>query len=214
MSKVNSYFKSSALNWELAWQLKNFRHKLFIGIFFLVVILVCSPFFFQYIEKRNGFLFNDPLLKLFPSYNVYILIFILVWSNVLLMFFVSIKMPSLFLTFLISYVFLSFVRWLSIFLFPLEPPPGMIELIDPLSNYFYGVNFITKDLFFSGHTATLFLMFLCQSNKIIKNYTLISCLFIAILVLLQHIHYSIDVIFAFPFTYLCYKSAKFIILRT
>ncbi len=214
MGKVNTYFKTVGLNWELAWQQKKFRYKLFTSIFFLAVILVCSPFFFQYIEKRNGFLINDPLLKLFPAYNVYILIFILVWSNVFLMLLASIKMPPLLLTFLWAYVLLSIVRWLSIFLFPLEPPPGIIELTDPLSNYFYGVNFITKDLFFSGHTATLFLLFLCHQNKMIKYYTLISCIAVGILVLIQHIHYSMDVIFAFPITYLCYKGAKFIILKS
>jgi hypothetical protein len=101
----------------------------------------------------------------------------------------------------------------TIYLFPLETPPGIITLIDPLSNHFYGVPFITKDLFFSGHVSTLFLMFLCQKNKYFKFYTLISCLCVGILVLIQHIHYSIDVIFAFPFAYLCYQTAKYVTIR-
>ena len=213
MSMVYKYFKSTSLNWQLSWQQKAFRYKLLAGIFLITIILICSPYFFQYMEKRKGLLFNDALLNLIPAYNVYILIFILIWSSAFFMLITIIKNPSIFLTFLIAYVLLSILRALSIFLFPLETPPGIINLIDPLTNYFYGVPFITKDLFFSGHVSMLFLMYLCQNNKFIKYYTLTSCLCVGILVLIQHIHYSIDVLFAFPFAYICYRSAKYITLN-
>lgn len=212
MSTVRRYFKNTSLNWQLSWQQKSFRYKLFAGIFLITIILICAPYFFQYIGKRKGLLFNDALLNLIPAYNVYILIFILIWSSAFFMLITAIKNPSIFLTFLIAYVLLCILRALSIFLFPLEAPLGIINLTDPLTNYFYGVPFITKDLFFSGHAATLFLMYLCQHNKLIKYYTLTSCLCVSILVLIQHIHYSIDVLFAFPFAYICYRSAKYITL--
>src|SRR5665811_2116514 len=86
---------------------------------------------------------------------------ILIWSSAFFMLITIIKNPSIFLTFLIAYLLLSILRALSIFLFPLEAPLGIINLIDPLTNYFYGVPFITKDLFFSGHVSMLFLMYLC-----------------------------------------------------
>ena len=214
MTNVSNYFKSIAINWQLSWQQKGFRNKLFAALFFTAILVVCSPYFFQYIEHRKGFIFNDPILNLVPPYDMYLLIFFLLWSNAFLLLTIAFKKPSIFLTFLISYILLSIVRGISIFLFPLETPPGIINLTDPLTNYFYGANFITKDLFFSGHASTLFLIFLCHDKKPIKYYTLFSCIGMSILVLVQHIHYSIDVIFAFPFTYLCYKSAKLIILRT
>ncbi|MDB5198669.1 MAG: hypothetical protein JWO92_632 [Chitinophagaceae bacterium] len=210
---VSRYFKSAGLSWELSWQQKTFRYKLFVGIFILMIILISFPFFFQYIEKRKGLLLDDALLNWVAAYDVYILIFSLVWSCALFMLIAAVKDPGIFLTFLIAYILLSIVRMLSIFLFPLEPPAGIINLTDPLSNYFYGVSFITKDLFFSGHVSTLFLMYLCHHNKFMKYYTLISCLCVSILVLIQHIHYSIDVLFAFPFTYLCYSLAKYIALK-
>jgi membrane-associated phospholipid phosphatase len=64
---------------------------------------------------------------------------------------------------------------------------------------------LTKDLFFSGHTATLFILFLVSEKKIIKTVFLISTIAVAIAVLLQQVHYSIDVFAAVFFTYACYK---------
>jgi len=210
MSNIRSYFTTAGLNWQLSWQEKKFRNKIVAGTFFITIILICLPFFFQYIEKRKGLIFNDAILTRVPAYNVYLLIFILVWSNGFLMLRTIIKKPSVFLRFLFAYILLFIARGVCIFLIPLETPPGIINLTDPLANYFYGVNFITKDLFFSGHVSTLFLIYLCQDNKFIKFFTLVSCICVSILVLIQHIHYSIDVIFAFPFAYICYKSAKYI----
>ena len=44
---------------------------------------------------------------------------------------------------------------------PLDPPPGMIVLEDPLVQLFGGASRpLTRDLFFSGHTSTMFLLFL------------------------------------------------------
>ncbi len=213
MNVISNYFKSTGLNWKLAWQQKSFRYKLFAGVFFITIILVCYPFFFKYIQERKGLLFNDALLNLIPPYDGYILIFILVWSCAFLMLITAIRNPDIFLTFLIGYIFLSVIRAFTMFVFPLEPPIGIIDLIDPLSNHFYGVPFISKDLFFSGHVSTLFLMYLFQQDKLIKYYTLIACLCVGILVLVQHIHYSIDVVFAFPFAYVCYRTAKYITLH-
>ena len=213
MSLVKRYFKSASINWQLTWQHKGFRYKLFAAVILITFLLVCYPFFFQYIEKRKGILINDPLLNIIPGYDVYILIFILIWSSAFFMLIIAIKKPVILLTFLLSYILLSVVRMLCIFLFPLEAPTGILSLIDPLSNHFYGVPFITKDLFFSGHVSTLFLMYLCQANKFFKYYTLIACLFVGVLVLVQHIHYSIDVLFAFPFACLCWITAKYITVK-
>ncbi|MFX7751990.1 phosphatase PAP2-related protein, partial [Acinetobacter baumannii] len=91
---------------------------------------------------------------------------------------------------------------ITISLVPLNPPQGLIPLIDPLTNIFYGGKFISKDLFYSGHTATLFLMSLCLQKQSEKILALIASIAVAVMVLIQHVHYSIDVLAAFPFAYL------------
>ena len=119
-----------------------------------------------------------------------------------------IQQPSIFLMFLWGFILLSFSRMISIIAVPLNPPDNLLELIDPISNTFYGSKFVTKDLFYSGHTATQFLMFLCLKNKLDKLATLISTFLIGALVLVQHIHYTIDVLAAPLLTYLVFILVK------
>ena len=205
------HFTITKCNWQLLWRNRSFRYKLFIGIFLITIILICFPYFFQYVEQRNGVALSDVVLYIIPTYDVSAPIFISMWSSSFLMLLTAVKKPEILLTFLIAYVILCLCRLATIFLFPLEAPQGLIELTDPLSNSFYGASFITKDLFFSGHVSTLFLMYLCQSNRSLRYHTMIVCILVAILVLVQHIHYTIDVLFAFPFAYACFVTSKKII---
>ena len=96
------------------------------------------------------------------------------------------------------------VRILAMYLLPLQPPEKMIILNDPFVEFFGTGQTLTKDLFFSGHTATLLILFLISEKKIIKTIFLISTIVVAIAVLLQHVHYTIDVFAAVFFTYTCY----------
>ena len=99
-------------------------------------------------------------------------------------------------------------RVITIGLIPLEAPKNLITLIDPISSHFYKVPFITKDLFYSGHTATMFLMFLCLQGRVEKAIALFATLCMGILVLIQHIHYTIDVVTAPFFAWLIYILAQ------
>ncbi|MFM6943796.1 MAG: phosphatase PAP2-related protein [Bacteroidota bacterium] len=81
---------------------------------------------------------------------------------------------------------------------PLNPPAHLIPLQDPLSNYFYGTSFITKDLFYSGHTAIVLLIGFTSVNKWLKFIFIMLAIAIAFMVLSNHVHYTIDVLAA-PF---------------
>ena len=77
-------------------------------------------------------------------------------------------------------------------------------------------NFLSKftfggDLFFSGHTGLPFLMALIFWNKKFLGYFffVISLIF-GTVVLLGHLHYSIDVLAAFFITYTIFDIAKFV----
>lgn len=67
------------------------------------------------------------------------------------------------------------------------------------------------DLFFSGHTGFPFLMALVfWENKYIRIFSLISSMFFGVVVLLGHLHYSIDVFAAFFITYSVFCIARIV----
>ena len=62
-------------------------------------------------------------------------------------------------------------------------------------------------------TSTIFLIFLCLKNKIDKALTLTAAFFLGILLMIQHIHYVIDILAAPIFTYIAYIIARKIVLE-
>jgi membrane protein implicated in regulation of membrane protease activity len=69
---------------------------------------------------------------------------------------------------------------------------------------------ITKDLFFSGHTATLLLLALAVPPGWHRRMLAVATFLIGSLVLVQHAHYTYDVLAALPLTLLAYKLAGYI----
>lgn len=194
--------------WSGYWKNKSFRVKFITGIVLLALLIPLFPVFFEYIEKRAGYQLDDYLLSSLEPVNVSVLTFLIIWGMIAFTLYRCMKDPDMFLLLIWSYILLCFGRILSIYLVPLDPPKGLIELKDPLSGIFYGSQMVTKDLFFSGHTATLFTMFLCLKNRTDKAILLVSSFVIGILVLIQHVHYTLDVLAAFLFSYLFYRIAK------
>jgi hypothetical protein len=199
--------------WKVVWAQPVFRKKVGIAFALNIPVLIFFPVFFQHIEQRDGIQLQDILLNNIPAINVSLFIFIVIWSLALLTLIRAIQQPEIFITFLFSFFVLSISRIITISLVPLNPPQGLIPLIDPLSHTFYGGTFVTKDLFYSGHTATQFLMFLCLKKRTDKIVTVISTISIAVLVLVQHVHYSIDVIAAPFFAYLSFIIGRNIAIR-
>jgi len=193
--------------WQDAWQSAWYRKRVLGGLVLVVTILSLFPFFFQAIEKRSGFLLPDPLLAWLHPHNVSLAIFVVIWAISLLGVLRAAQDPYMFLTFLWSFVFLSLFRTLTITLVPLEPPVGLVGLVDPISNFFYGEKFVTRDLFFSGHTSTVVLLFLCLPGKVDKGLALISIFVVGSLLLVQHVHYTLDVLGALFFSWLSYRIA-------
>ena len=192
----NPYYSNSS--WSEAWANSLFRKKVIIGVLLFAAILFLLPPFFSIIEARQGIVLNDWLLQQIPSMDFSILIFILVWST------------SNFLMTLYFLILITLSRIITISIIPLDPPNGLIVLKDPITSLTYGGSsvFITKDLFFSGHTSNLFMFYLCLQKKNDKLFALFTSLLVGLLVLVQHVHYSIDVIGAIVFTYLLVKYSK------
>jgi PAP2 superfamily C-terminal len=200
--------ETSQEKWQIAWKSPAYRKKVIAGIVIIFIILALFPFFFQLIEKREGILIHDGFLDLIPAYNVSVFVFLIIWAIAILTLRRAIQDPDILLNFLWSYILLCLVRMLTITLVPLNPPEHLIPMMDPISNSFYGARFITKDLFFSGHTATVFLMFLCLKKRTDRLLALVGSTITGILLLIQHVHYTIDILAAPVFSYFIFITAR------
>jgi len=107
-----------------------------------------------------------------------------------------------------SYIVMIYIRIVAMWSTPLEAPATILPLIDPMVSEIGVGRLMTKDLFFSGHTATIQLIFLCSVEKKWRNVFLILTLIVAACVLIQHVHYTVDVVAAPFFGYCSYLIAK------
>jgi hypothetical protein len=201
--------------WRYAFAEPFYKKRLQLGLIIWIALLIAFPFFFDFIEIRNGIILHDFIINSLPAYDVSILTFLIIWSMFLLFLYRAMYNPELLLLFLWAFIFLSISRFLTIYFVPLNPPEQLIPLRDPITNIFYGRKhgFITKDLFYSGHTSTQFLMYLCLTKKLDKILALTSTILVGFLVLIQHVHYSVDVIAAPFITYIVYLLSKQLVKR-
>lgn len=182
--------------------------KILFFIFFLsstILMLSILAHFIPWVETRPGFNFDDPLLSRFSPIDLTWVIFTILYLSVLWSIFSLAKTPGRLTQALLAYTMVLFLRMVAMYLLPLEAPKTIIPLKDPLIEYFGTDVTLTKDLFFSGHTALIFLLFLAVTTKWEKFFLFIGTIIVAGGVLLQHVHYSIDVLMAFLASYSCWN---------
>ncbi len=166
------------------------------------------PAFFGWIAAKPGKLPNDPVLALIGPIDVSTATFAVLYGALLLGIASVAKRPLRILHGLYAYVLMLLLRMASMALVTLEPPPDIIPLIDPFTQSFYpGAAPFLKDLFFSGHTATLVLVTLLVEDRRLKWIIGACTLVIGFLVLLQHVHWTVDVLAAVPAAWCMWKLA-------
>jgi len=200
---------SLKLNWKKFFKNKKSKVELLLTIVLLAVVLISFSQFLLFVEDRTGAILSDPILNLFSPIDLTWLIFALIYLSLLLAIVELVKEPERFLLALQCYGLMVILRLIAMYLMPLEAPSTLLPLNDPFVQLFGEGNILEKDLFFSGHTATLFLLFLLIEKRSLKIIFLIFTSFVGVSVILQHVHYSIDV-FAAPF--FAYTSYRIILL--
>ena len=209
-SKAHMLMKSKYLQtWSTLLRQRGFRWDLIVTIVALVVVLSTLANFLQVVELRAGVVLDDPVLKIFSPYDLTWLTFAIIYLGLLVGVVLLSREPKLLLIALQSYVVMVLIRMVAMSLVPLEPPPTMIPLADPTVEYFGTGTLLTKDLFFSGHTSTLFLLFLSAQIRWQRGMFLVCVVGVAVCVLIQHVHYTIDV-FAAPF--FAYGAFRLVVL--
>lgn len=195
--------------WNLFFKKNKNRNLFLIFCIILIIIGIYSASFFSLIQQRRGIILNDYLLNILPIKDVSNLIFLIIWGEVLYLFITIFFNPTLLLQVLISFVLITLLRFLCIYLVPLNPPNHLIDLIDPIANKFIypstNTQIFNKDLFFSGHTATTILVLMIAKNRVEKYVLIFICIILIIALLIQHVHYTIDILFAIFVTIFVWK---------
>lgn len=174
----------------------------------LIIVLIILPNFLRFVENRSGFDFRDPILSLFNPVDLTWFTFALIYAGLVIAVIHLAKKPSSLVLAMKTYAITAIFRIIAMYLLPLEPPQTMIPLNDPFVQLFGPGEVLTKDLFFSGHTSTLFILFLTAQKRILKYVFLIFTILVAVCVIVQHVHYSIDILAALVFAFTSYKIAQ------
>lgn len=180
----------------------NWKH---FTVTFLILMFVVFLFnrFLLWNEYREGLHYQDPLFHYFDARDYSIAIVLMLYSSVGFFLFYNIKSPLLLSKFVWSYIFILIMRMVVLFFLPLYCDPNAIKLEDPvLNNIIYPNNYVERDLFFSGHAAMVFSFYLCFTNVAIKRFYLIGTIAVSTLLVLQKVHFTIDVLAAPLFSFL------------
>jgi len=193
------------MSWKEIFKDKKSIVDFIVTILFVVFVVVVFPEFLLFIEEREAVVMFDPFLNLFNPIDLTWTTFALIYFSVIAAIISLINKPAYLFVALQSYGVMLLFRMLVMYLSPLEAPEKIIPLHDPFVQMFGTGDILTKDLFFSGHTATMFVLFLAVKNKILKVIFLITTILVGLAVILQHVHYTVDVVAAPFFSYASYK---------
>lgn len=170
----------------------------------VAVVLVLFLQFTGWVESRSGATLEDPLLQMLPATDLSWPIFGVIYGALIAALVLLGRRPDELLHLLRAYGLLVLVRIAAMWATPLDPPAGMILLVDPLAGVGPG-GALTRDLFFSGHTATMVLLALGMRRRSERILFGAGALILASMLLLQHVHYTIDVLAAPFFAAVCFR---------
>lgn len=192
----------------------HFRNKEFvidfvIGVILLVVSLMVETRAVTYVDNQTSNAVSDIVLNNTRVYNVDGLYVYGAVSLIAFIVFVCVWYPRRLPFVLKSIALFTFVRAFFISLTHIGPYPAQVVISPSFFTTYFPTIFTSNDLFFSGHTGLPFLMALIfWDNKMLRTIFLGFTLLLAVVVLLGHIHYSIDVVSAFFITFGIFSMAK------
>lgn len=202
----------SSPSWRAAWGLAlaapRFRTLAITAPFVVTGVLVVFRRFLDAVEKRPGAVLADPILPHIPMHQAALLVFTIMYVGLAVGLAALARTPERFVAGLWGYAAMIAVRMAAMYMLPLDPPPTMVLLRDPLVDLFGDAQTLTRDLFFSGHTATMFLLALANPGRRAKIVLYTATFAVAMGVLVHHAHYAVDVLIAPFVSYACWRAGR------
>ena len=190
---------------------KKFIYSMIVGWAFFIVSLIINYYAGTYATEKASSSVTDIILSNTRVYDVdgmFVYGAVILVSSIALL---CVFEPKRFPFILKNIALFVMVRSVFITLTHLGPFPTQTA-VDPfnlISRFSFG-----GDLFFSGHTGLPFLMALSfWNNKILRYTFLVISVFFGTIVLLGHLHYTIDVLAAFFITYGIHDMSKLFFRR-
>jgi len=189
-------------------EIYNHKHLIFFSLIFLAVALVLNYTAGAYVSRISSVSASDAILDSIPTID---LDFLFIYGEAFIIF-VLFAYPLFFrvrdLHRVISqFSLLVLVRSGFICFTHLKVPASALQFSQP---YFMSLLNFQNDLFFSAHTALSFLGFLLFKGEKIRYFFLIASIIMGCVVLLMHVHYTIDVLSAFFITYGTFEIGKWL----
>ncbi|HEY5408404.1 MAG TPA: phosphatase PAP2-related protein [Ginsengibacter sp.] len=211
MKSIKEYhsFFSTKQQWSKAFSKKGFLFRLLFSVIWIIGLLIFMRDYFQYIEARKGAVLNDWLLQKLPVRNFSTYIFGILYPSVAVGLLYLFTKPLLLLRVLETAAIVFTTRLITMYIVKLDPPEGIIPLVDSVTTHLKcGGKLITKDLFFSGHITSLLILYLAIKNRWLKSFLLLALSAVILMLLWQHVHYTIDILGAIFFTNLGWKVTR------
>jgi len=172
------------------------------AVFVSAVAFIFMQFlsFHESVVEQRGIMFNDPVFRWFPKMDCSIPIFTITYGSIILYAILDRNTQYFLAKLMTGYGILMLFRILTLSIFPLKEPAELIYLQDPFLNDLIYPGRMTVDLFFSGHMGLLLLLYFFSKRMIF----IVLAVILGCLLLVQRIHYSIDVLAAIPFAYISF----------
>ena len=201
---------TGTVRWPEFWKLPKSRIYFSVGIGCMVLMFITVFFTLRFVEQRPGFIIETWAKELLGSpINFSIGIFGITYFSIVFAISEHARRPVTFLQMLIAYSFMQISKCVLLLLVPLDPPVDILPLSDPiLENAFYGGNVNLKDLFFSGHVATVFIAGVFTRTRTMKFVFLLLGIALSFMLAQQRVHYIADVIAAPFFAWLAFKASS------
>lgn len=196
MNKRHKELSTPSL-WSLHFANPRFRWMAICSGLFLAFCIKYITNSLAIIDQQIGTQLFDPIHAIMPpTLDWSNIIFFLTYSSVSIVLIDAVmKSPMQVIRLGFAIGLMKLLRSFSMFLIPLEPPTGIIALQDPLVSFITPNHVVAlKDLFFSGHCATMMILYLVAVSPLAKKWMKFILVIVPFLILWQRVHYTIDVV--------------------
>jgi len=183
--------------------------KILFSVIFCIFVGILNFLVGRYVDGTAFMRLDDPLFKILPSFQIFGPAF--VWG---IFFSIGILLiyPLFFRVRDFAYTFgqlglLVFVRNFFVLLCGLKSPAGAVAVTYPGFINYWNFN---NDLFFSGHVAVPLLGFFIFKDSKMRYFFLADAIIMALLALVTHKHYSVDILGGIFIGYSSYKFGEWL----